>query len=160
MILAVKLKPSQRTESSRFSQVTQPDPDTRIQFSRQMPKTVLVADDNEIIRREICQAFSREAEFEVCGEARHGLDAIEKAHQLKPDLVVLDLCMPVLNGLDTARVLQAQMPAVPIIMFTLYVDPVIKAELRSAGVAEVVSKGEDISILTQKARSLLYRSAA
>jgi DNA-binding NarL/FixJ family response regulator len=160
MILAVKLKPSQRTESSRFSQVTQPDPDTRIQFSRQMPKTVLVADDNEIIRREICQAFSREAEFEVCGEARHGLDAIEKAHQLKPDLAVLDLCMPVLNGLDTARVLQAQMPAVPIIMFTLYVDPVIKAELRSAGVAEVVSKGEDISILTQKARSLLYRSAA
>ena len=140
--------------------MTQPDPDTRIQFSRQMPKTVLVADDNEIIRREICEAFSREAEFEVCGEARHGLDAIEKAHQLKPDLVVLDLCMPVLNGLDTARVLQAQMPAVPIIMFTLYVDPVIKAELRSAGVAEVVSKGEDISILTQKARSLLYRSAA
>jgi two-component system vancomycin resistance associated response regulator VraR len=160
MVLGVKLKPSQRTESSRFSQVTQPDPDTRIQFSRQMPKTVLVADDNEIIRREICQAFYREAGFEVCGEARHGLDAIEKAHQLKPDLVVLDLCMPVLNGLDTARALQAHMPAVPIIMFTLYVDPVIKAELRSAGVAEVVSKGEDISILTQKARSLLYRSAA
>ena len=140
--------------------MTQPDPDTRIQFSCQMPKTVLVADDNEVIRREICRAFSREAEFEVCGEARHGLDAIEKAHQLKPDLVVLDLCMPVLNGLDTARVLQAHMPAVPILMFTLHVDPVIKAELRSAGVAEVVSKGEDISILTQKARSLLYRSAA
>jgi DNA-binding NarL/FixJ family response regulator len=125
-----------------------------------MPKTVLVADDNEIIRREICQAFSRETEFQVCGEACHGLDAIEKAHQLKPDLVVLDLCMPVLNGLDTALALQAYMPGVPIIMFTLYADPVIKAELRSAGVAEVVSKSEDISVLTRKARTLLYRSAA
>jgi DNA-binding NarL/FixJ family response regulator len=125
-----------------------------------MPKNVLVADDNEIIRREICRELTRETEFEVCGEAHNGLDAIEKAQQLHPDLIILDLSMPVMNGMDAARALRALMPPIPIIMFTLYVDPFLKEELRFAGVTEVVSKSEDIAVLTQKARAILYRNAA
>jgi DNA-binding NarL/FixJ family response regulator len=65
-----------------------------------------------------------------------------------------------LNGLDAARTLKILMPSVPIIMFTLYVDPFLKEELRCAGVAEVVSKSEDIAVLTQKARAILYQKAA
>jgi DNA-binding NarL/FixJ family response regulator len=124
-----------------------------------MSKTILVADDNETIRREICAALTREPEFEVCGEAQHGLDAIEKAQQLHPDLIILDLSMPVMNGIDAARTLRARMPGVPIIMFTSYADSFLKAELRSAGVAAVVSKS-DISVLTQKARTILHQNAA
>jgi DNA-binding NarL/FixJ family response regulator len=56
--------------------------------------------------------------------------------------------------------LNVRMPSVPILMFTLYVDPYVDREARSAGVADVVSKSEDISVLTGKARSLLYRNAA
>jgi DNA-binding NarL/FixJ family response regulator len=125
-----------------------------------MPKNVLVADNNEIIRREICKELTRENEFEVCGEAHSGLDAIEKAQQLHPDWIILDLSMPIMNGLDAARTLKILMPSVPIIMFTLYVDPFLKEELRCAGVAEVVSKSEDIAVLTQKARAILYQNAA
>ena len=124
-----------------------------------MPKNDLVADDNEIIPREICKELTRETEFEVCGEAHDGLDAIEKAQQLHPDLIILDLSMPV-NGLDAARTLKILMPLAPIIMFTLNVDPFLNEELRCAGVAEVVSKSEDIAVLTQESRAILYQNAA
>jgi CheY-like chemotaxis protein len=80
----------------------------------------------------------RESDFEVCGEAHDGQDAIEKAQRLLPDLIILDLSMPVMNGLDAARVLKDRMPSVPIIMFTLYVDPFVEQESRSAG-ADVLS---------------------
>jgi CheY-like chemotaxis protein len=125
-----------------------------------MAKTVLVADDNEIMRRAICRILLRETEFGVCVEAHHGLDAIEKAQQLHPDLIILDLCMPVMNGIEAARALRARMPTVPIIMVTSYTDAFVKEELRFTGVAEVVSKS-DISVLTQKARIiLLHQNAA
>jgi DNA-binding NarL/FixJ family response regulator len=125
-----------------------------------MAKTILVADDNGSLRQALCEAFKHESDFEVCGEAHDGQDAIEKAEQLHPDLIILDLSMPVMNGLDAARALKVRMPSLPILMFTLYVDPNLEREARSAGVADVVSKSEHISVLTGKARRLLYRNAA
>ncbi len=125
-----------------------------------MAKAILIADDNDTVRRAVCEVFTREADFEVCGEAWDGQDAIEKAQQLHPDLIILDLSMPVMNGLEEARVLRDLMSSVPIIMFTLYVDALVKAEARSAGIADVVSKSEHISVLTRTARRLLYREAA
>jgi len=124
-----------------------------------MSKIILVADDNEIVRREICRLLLRETECEVCGEAEHGLDAIEKAQQLHPNLIILDLSMPVMNGIDAARVLRLRMPTVPIIMFTSYTSTFLKEEMRSAGVTEVVSKS-DVFLLTLKARILLRQDAA
>jgi len=122
-------------------------------------KTVLIADDNETLRRALCEALARESDFEVCGQAQNGQDAIEKAQQLHPDLIILDLSMPVMNGLDAARALKNLMPSVPIILFTLHPYPFIDAEARSAGVDAVVSKS-DVSILKQQARSILYGNAA
>ena len=81
-----------------------------------MAKTVLIVDDNAFIRQALCELFTRETDFEVCGEAENGQEAIEKAQQLHPDLIVLDLLMPVMNGLDAARVLKRLITTVPIIM--------------------------------------------
>jgi len=125
-----------------------------------MPKTILIADDNGTLRRELRRAFARETEFKVCGEAHDGRDAIEKAQRLHPDLIVMDLSMPVMNGLEAARVLKNRMPLVPIVLFTLYVDAFVNKEARSVGIADVVSKSEPLSVLAGKARDLLYRSAA
>ena len=125
-----------------------------------MRRTILIADDNDTFRRALCQAVTRESDFEVCGEAHSGQDAIEKAQRLHPDLVILDLSMPVVNGLEAARALKKLMPSVPIIMFTFYVEPFVEKEARSAGVNEVVSKSEHISVLMGKARRLLYSKAA
>ena len=112
------------------------------------------------MRRALCEAFARDSDFEVCAEAHDGGDAIEKALRLRPDLIVLDLSMPVMNGLDAARELKNRMPSVPLLMFTLYVDTHLEAEARSAGIADVVSKSKHVSVLTAKARGLLYRNAA
>ena len=91
-----------------------------------MAKTILIADDNGIFRRALCEVFTRDFDFEVCGEAKDGQDAVEKAQRLHPDLIVLDLSIPVMNGLEAARALKSQMPSVPIIMFSLYVDAFLK----------------------------------
>jgi chemotaxis response regulator CheB len=66
-------------------------------------KSVLVVDDNAFIRQVLCRVFTSEAGFDVCGEAENGRDAIEKAQVLHPDLIVMDLSMPVMNGIDAAH---------------------------------------------------------
>jgi DNA-binding NarL/FixJ family response regulator len=125
-----------------------------------MAKAVLVVDDNELIRQALCEMFMREADFEVCGEAENGREAIEKAQQLRPDLIVMDLSMPVMNGIEAAYVLQGLMPTVPLIIFSEYSDVFSEKEARSAGVSALVSKSQHVSVLVTKARSLFYDIAA
>jgi two-component system chemotaxis response regulator CheY len=124
------------------------------------PKSVLIVDDNASIRRALCGLFEREADFEVCGEAENGKVAVEKAQELSPDLIVLDLSMPVMNGLDAARVLKRLMPTVPLIMFSAFGDGSVRYQARLVGISEVVSKSEHASVLILKARSLVYSDAA
>ena len=75
-------------------------------------------------------------------------------------MIVLDLSMPVMNGIDAARVLRRLMPAVPLIIFSEYCDVFSAEEARSAGVSALVSKSEHLSVLLGKARALLYPMAA
>jgi DNA-binding NarL/FixJ family response regulator len=125
-----------------------------------MAKAVLIVDDNTLIRQALCEMFTREADFEVCGEAENGQEAIEKAQQLHPDLVVMDLSMPVMNGIEAASILKGLMPTVPLIIFSEYSDVFSEKEARSAGVSALVSKSEHVSVLVGKARALLYHIAA
>ena len=124
------------------------------------PKSVLIVDDSVFVRQAICKLFKREADFEVCGEAENGNDAIKKAQELRPDLIVLDLSMPVMNGFDAARVLKRLMPAVPLIMYGAFGDKLAEKQARLIGISEVVSKSEHPSVLIHKARGLLYSAAA
>ena len=125
-----------------------------------MAKTILIVDDNAHIRLALCELFKREADFEVCGEAENGREAIIKALELSPDLIVLDLSMPVLNGLDAARELKRLMPTVPLIMYSLFGDVFGEQQARLIGISELVSKSQPAAILVSKARSLLCRTAA
>jgi DNA-binding NarL/FixJ family response regulator len=79
---------------------------------------------------------------------------------LHPDLVVMDLSMPVMNGIDTAHVLKTLMPTVPLIMFSECSDVLSEKETHSAGFSALVSKSEHTSVLIGKARALLYHIAA
>jgi len=125
-----------------------------------MRKTVLVVDDNAVIRRALCQSFTAEPDFDVCGEAENGLQAIEKAQELYPDLIVMDLSMPVMNGIDAARALKSLLPSVPLVIFSEYSNVFSENEARSAGVSALVSKSEHISVLLDKMRRLCGRIAA
>jgi DNA-binding NarL/FixJ family response regulator len=121
-----------------------------------MAKTVLIVDDNAFIRQALCELFTHETDFEVCGEAENGKVAIEKAQELHPDLIVMDLSMPVMNGIEAARELRRLMPTVPLIIFSEYSDVFSAAEARMVGISALVSKSEHISVLVSKARALLY----
>jgi two-component system chemotaxis response regulator CheY len=125
-----------------------------------MAKTVLIVDDSPYVRQALCDLFKREADFEVCGEAENGKEAIARAQELHPDLIVLDLSMPVMNGLDAARELKRLMPTVPLIMYSAFGDGFVEQQARLVGISELVSKSHPATILVSKARSLLYRTAA
>ena len=125
-----------------------------------MAKTILIVDDNAHIRLALCELFKRESDFEVCGEAENGKEAVAKAQELRPDLIVLDLSMPVMNGFDAARVLKRQMPTVMLIMYSAFGDKVAERQARLIGISEVVSKSEHAAVLIHKARGLLNAAAA
>jgi len=120
-----------------------------------MIHSILIVDDSLLIREALCNLFEREADFDVCGEAGDGKEAIEKAQKLRPDLILLDLSMPVMNGLDATRVLKRMMPEVPVIMYSAYSDSSTEKAANSAGVRALVSKLEPTSVLLGKARSAL-----
>jgi DNA-binding NarL/FixJ family response regulator len=125
-----------------------------------MLKKILVVDDNAVIRRLLNTLFKSEADFEVCGEAENGMEAIERAQELRPDVIVLDLSMPVMNGLDAARALKGLMPTVPLIMFSEYGEAFSESTARSAGISAMVSKFAHVSVLVEKVRLLCRLSAA
>jgi len=100
-------------------------------------KTVLVVDDNAAIRKMLASAFLSDG-FKTCGEAENGKEAVELAKQIKPDVITLDLSMPVMNGITAASKLRRHFPTTPIILFTLYGDSVSKAAASEAGVSLVL----------------------
>jgi DNA-binding NarL/FixJ family response regulator len=106
-----------------------------------MRKRVLIADDSPYIRRAM-RKLVESAGFDVCGEAENGALAVEQADQLQPDLVLLDLSMPVMNGLQAAPLLRKRLPVVPILLFTLYCDRNLEEAALAAGVTSVLSKQE------------------
>ena len=124
-----------------------------------MAKTILIVDDNAYVREAVCELFKREEDFTVCGEATNGREAIAKALELHPDLVVLDHSMPVMNGLDAARELKRLMPTVPLIMYSMFSDG-MEEQARLVGISELISKSQPAAILVSKVRSLLCRNAA
>jgi DNA-binding NarL/FixJ family response regulator len=103
-------------------------------------KSILIVDDSENIRQITRLFLESQTDLHVCGEAVDGVDAIEKAKVLKPDLILLDLAMPRLNGVEAAMVLKAMMPQVPIVMFTLYKKSLGTTLTSAIGIDAVLSK--------------------
>ena len=120
-----------------------------------MPKSILIVDDSPQIRKLIRGYFDCETEFEVCGEAVDGLDAVEKFTLLNPDLIILDASMPRMNGLQAARILRSMSSELPIILFTMHAEAVSDSDASAAGITSVVSKMASISELSKCVEGLL-----
>lgn len=106
-----------------------------------MSTRILIADDDSPIRRLIRRLIEEHTEWEVCGEAVNGLDAVTKAGELNPDLVVLDLAMPQMNGLQAARAISKAAPDLPMLLLTVQeVSTQLVNEARNAGFKGAVSK--------------------
>ena len=125
-----------------------------------MSHAVLIADDNLFIRQGLRELFGRENDFDVCGEAENGMEAVEKAHELHPDLILLDLSVPMMSGMDAAHVLKRVMPEVPIIIYGANNEPQAEKEGSSAGVWARVPRSEGLSVLLCTARGLVHQITA
>jgi two-component system chemotaxis response regulator CheY len=117
-------------------------------------KTVLVVDDSAFVRKAIENAFLSVG-FKTCVEAENGKEGIEVAQQCQPDLIILDLSMPVMNGLEAAPILRSMFPKIPIFLFSLYADDLSQQVASRAGVDFVMSKNEPLSKLVDKAHEMM-----
>lgn len=120
-----------------------------------MPRSVLIVDDHEAIRRGLRSLFRRHPEFAVIGEAIDGVEAIQKAQELSPDLVILDLAMPQMNGLEAAAALKYILPGVPLFLLTAHYTRELELAASASGVSAVFSKHDCLGALIQRARSEL-----
>lgn len=118
-------------------------------------KRVLLVDDNADVRTAVRRLFNSHAVFEVCGEAEHGREAVEKAPSLRPDLIILDLSMPVMNGLEAAPLLSKILPNVWLILFTAHDGNEMQQQSRAAGIHAVVPKSKATTHLVAQAEALV-----
>jgi len=123
-----------------------------------LPKCILIVDDHANVRKIIRDFLENESGFEVCGEAVDGYDAIQKAKELNPDLIILDLSMPQMSGIEAARVLKKILPQTPIVMLTSHDPSTLGHDTHAAGIDAVVAKDGDMSLLMASLQSLLQEA--
>ena len=119
-----------------------------------MHKRILIVDDSDSTRGLVREFLESRPDFKICGEAVDGLEGIEKSVDLKPDLIVLDYSLPQINGLQVAVMLHEIVPETPIILFTFYKDVISPVIAHASGVASVVSKGDQLTILADEVHRL------
>jgi DNA-binding NarL/FixJ family response regulator len=113
----------------------------KLHQSCMVPLRILIADDHELYRRGVRSVLAGRNDCQVCGEAENGQEAVEKTRELKPDLVILDITMPVLNGLDAARQIKAFSPDTLILILSMHSTKEYMEGVNPIGVCGYVEKG-------------------
>ena len=103
---------------------------------------ILIADDSALVRQQLRSLLEINSDWEVCGEAVDGREAIEKVRLLQPDLVVLDFSMPVMNGLQAAKEISQQFPHIPLLLFSMFLSRQLVEEARKLGFRGAVAKSD------------------
>jgi two-component system, NarL family, nitrate/nitrite response regulator NarL len=103
---------------------------------------VLVADDHEVMRLGIRNLLEVQPGWSVCAEANNGQEAVEKTLQFHPDVIIMDLTMPVMNGLEAASQITKAQPKIPVILFSLHVSDDLYPHFNMDGIRGAVNKGD------------------
>jgi DNA-binding NarL/FixJ family response regulator len=109
-----------------------------------MSLRILIVDDSPVIRRLLRFFIEHNTDWLVCGEAENGQIAVEEVARLRPHAVILDLSMPVMNGLEAAREITRIAPDVQMVMFTMHISDQLLKEAKTAGIKAVISKSDTI----------------
>jgi DNA-binding NarL/FixJ family response regulator len=104
--------------------------------------TILIVDDSALVRHALRSSIEQNGSLSVCGEAENGRIGVEKVRQLQPDIVILDLQMPVMNGLEAARQISELAPNTTLLMFTQHCSEQLSRAAQAAGVQKVFSKND------------------
>jgi DNA-binding NarL/FixJ family response regulator len=121
---------------------------------------ILVSDDHPIFRFGLCSLLSSHKGWEICGEAADGREAVEKCNRLKPDLLILDICMPKLNGVDAARQILKHNPAQRILIVTDVNSEQVVQDCLAAGVRGWIFKSDAIDDLIPAVEELQRNKSA
>ncbi len=111
--------------------------------------TVLLAEDHAIVRQGLCALLKADGGFLLAGEAQNGREAVELARTLRPDVILMDIAMPILNGLEATRQILAANPAAKIIILSAHSDEVYVEKMIEVGVAGFLEKQSSAEILTK-----------
>jgi DNA-binding NarL/FixJ family response regulator len=103
---------------------------------------ILIADDHEIFRRGLRSLLESHSHWQVCGEAANGREAIDRVRELRPDVVVLDVTMPEVNGLEAAKEIRKQMPESKVVILSQHEPALMKQSALAAGAGAYVTKSE------------------
>jgi DNA-binding NarL/FixJ family response regulator len=117
---------------------------------------ILVADDYEVVQKGVCSMLESRGDLQVCGEAPNGEEAVQKAIQRNPDLIVLGAAMPALNGFSATKQIKEILPSIPILMLSMLDGPEIVRAAQLAGAQGFVTKVE-AGIVLLKAWILLFK---
>jgi two-component system response regulator EvgA len=121
--------------------------------TKKVKKTVLIVDDSPVIRQEVRELFLSN-NFDLCEEAENGMQALQVARDCNPDVIILDLSMPVMNGLQAAPQLRSLSPKTPIILFSLHADCLKHIDCASLGITATMSKNDPLENLLRKTHEL------
>ena len=116
---------------------------------------LLIADDHELVREGLRKVLESRREWEVCAEVVNGREAVEKARQLRPDLVILDFSMPELNGLEAARQIRAALPGIGVIILTMHETDSLVRDVLAAGARGFILKSDAGRLLVQAVEAVL-----
>ena len=123
---------------------------------------VLVVDDHPAFRRALTSALRLVADVEVAGEAGGGAAATEQARALEPDLVLMDLSMPDVDGIEAMRRIHSKQPQIPVVILTAHADAGVEREARAAGASGFLAKGtplDDIVLVLNDAAGTIATGA-
>ena len=125
-----------------------------------MAPRILLADDEPRVLQGLRTILQSRSRFEVCGTAMNGAEVLVKAQELRPDLIILDLAMPVMNGLDAALGIAKILPEVPVVMYTLTVTPQVRQKAAEVGIRQVVDKSAGARALLSAVEAALGKGIA
>jgi len=116
---------------------------------------ILIADDHGIVREGLRSLIEKEPDMEVIGEAKDGMEAVELARQLAPDIIIMDISMPNLNGIEATRLILSENPRIKVIVLSIHVEGRVVKEILGAGAAGYVLKTYLFEELSRALRSVL-----
>jgi DNA-binding NarL/FixJ family response regulator len=119
------------------------------------PVRILIADDHEIVRKGVSSLLLSRQNFEICGEAANGEEAVQQVRQLEPDLVVLDVTMPVLDGISAAKRIHKMRPSTPILILSMHEGREMIRAAKQAGAQAFVTKNHVSSVLLKAVDAVL-----
>jgi len=121
---------------------------------------ILIADDSELIRSSVRELLASKDGWVVCGEACDGQQAVEMTEELKPDLIIVDLVMPRLTGLQAATEILKKQPEIPILLYTMHQSNEMDLEAKKTGIRMVIAKSDSTDVLLRGIEELLAQKSA